>query len=59
MNYQIKTKLERSEKTKPTNISADTIKQVEMKDKIQKEHCRRTRKNYSRQNSIAETLSKG
>ena len=29
---------------KPTNTEADTIKQVEMKDKIQKEYLRRTRK---------------
>ena len=34
-------------------LEADTIKQVEMKNKIQKEL-----ENYSRQNSIAETLSK-
>ena len=38
-------------------LEANTIKQVEMKIKIQKEYLRRTRK-YSRQNSIAETLSK-
>ena len=38
-------------------LEADTIKQVEMKDKIQKEYLRRTR-NYLRQNSVAETSSK-
>ena len=38
-------------------LEADTIKQVEMKGKIQKEYLRRT-KNYSRQNSLAEILSK-
>ena len=38
-------------------LEADTIKQVEIKDKIQKEYLRRSR-NYSRQNSQAETLSK-
>ena len=38
-------------------LEADTIKQVEMKDKIQKEYLREP-ENYSRQNSLAETLSK-
>ena len=38
-------------------LEADTIKQVEMKEKIQKEYLRII-ENYSRQNSIAETLSK-
>ena len=38
-------------------LEADTIKQGEMKDKIQKEYCRKL-ENYSRQNSLAETLSK-
>ena len=37
-------------------LEADTIKQVEMKDKIPKECLRRTR-NYTRQNSQAKTLS--
>ena len=35
-------------------LEADTIKQAEMKENIQKES-----ENYSRQNSIAEILSKG
>ena len=35
-------------------LEADTIKQVEIKDKIQKEYL----ENYSRQNSPAETSSK-
>ena len=39
-------------------LEADTIKQVEMKDKVLKEYLRRTKKNYSRQNCLAETLSK-
>ena len=46
-NYQIKTKLERLEKRKPTNTWAsntDTTKQVEMKEKIKKENIRRTSK---------------
>ena len=39
------TKLERSEKMKPKNTWVfDTIKQVQMKDKIRKEYLRRTRK---------------
>ena len=38
-------------------LEADTIKQVEMKNKIQKEYFMRTR-NYSRQSSLAETSSK-
>ena len=38
-------------------LEADTIKQLEMKDKIQKEYLREP-ENYSRQNSQAETLSK-
>ena len=38
-------------------LEADTIKQVEMKEEIQNEYLRRTRK-LSRQNSPAETLSK-
>ena len=38
-------------------FKADTIKQVEMKDKIQKEYLRRTRK-LQETNSLAETLSK-
>ena len=62
-NNQIKTRLERSEKRKPTNTweswrlcqpfwilsfificSMDTIEQMKMKDKIQKEYLRSTRK---------------
>ena len=49
---------------KPTNtfdiLEADTIKQVEMKEKIQKEYLRRTRKllEIETQNSLTETLSK-
>ena len=47
-NYQIMTKLEQSEKNETYKyldiLEADTIKQVEMKDKIQKEYLRRTRK---------------
>ena len=40
-------------------LEADTIKQVQMKDKIEKEYLRRTRgNNYSRQNSPEETSSK-
>ena len=38
-------------------LESDTIKQVEMKNKIQKEYIREL-ENYWRQNSIAETLSK-
>ena len=38
-------------------LESDTIKQVEMKDKIQKEYLRRTRK-LLETNSQAETLSK-
>ena len=38
-------------------LEADTIKQVEIKNKIQKEYLRRL-ENYSRQSSLAETLSK-
>ena len=38
-------------------LEAETIKQVEMKDKIQKEYCRRTRKLHETK-SPAETLSK-
>ena len=38
-------------------LEADTIKQVQMKDKIQKEYLRRTRK-LLETNSLAETLSK-
>ena len=38
-------------------LEADTIKQVEMKNKIQKEYLRRTRK-LLETNSTAETLSK-
>ena len=38
-------------------LEADTIKQVEMKDKIQK-NISGELENYSRQNSLAETLSK-
>ncbi len=38
-------------------LEADTIKQAEMKEKIQKEYLRKP-ENYSRQNSIAETSSK-
>ena len=38
-------------------LEADTIKQVEMRDKIQKEYLRRTRK-LLETNSPAETLSK-
>ena len=38
-------------------LEADTIKQLEMKDKIQNEYLREP-ENYSRQNSQAETLSK-
>ena len=37
-------------------LKAVNIKQVEIKEKIKKEYLRRTR-NYSRQNSIAGTLS--
>ena len=41
-------------------LEDDTIKLVEMKEKIkQKEYLRRIWKFYSRQNSIAGTLSKG
>ena len=46
-NYQIKTRLERSENEiyKYLGIlEADSIKQVEIKDKIQKEYIRRTKK---------------
>ena len=39
------------------NLEADIIKQVEMKDKIKKEYLRIT-KSYSKQNYLAETLSK-
>ena len=39
-------------------LDADTIKKVEIKDKIQKEYLRRTKKKYSKQNYVAETLSK-
>ena len=39
-------------------LKADTFKQAEMKDKIQKEYLRRIRKNYSRQNSLAGTSPK-
>ena len=60
-NCKIKTRLECSEKRKPKKYSvileADTIKQVEMKEKIEKEYLRQTttllEKNY-----VAETLSK-
>ena len=38
-------------------LEVDTIKQVQMKDKIQKEYIRRTRK-LLKINSLAETLSK-
>ena len=38
-------------------LEADTIKQVEMKDKIQKEYLRRTRKLLETK-SLAETLLK-
>ena len=38
-------------------LEADTIKQVEMKDKIQREYLRRTRK-LLKTNCLAETLSK-
>ena len=37
-------------------LEADTIKQVKMKDKIQKEYLKL--ENYLRQNSLAETSSK-
>ena len=50
--------LEENETNKYLGIlEADTIKQVKMKDIIRKEYLRRTR-NYSRQNSPAETSSK-
>ena len=39
-------------------LKADTIKQVKMKEKVHKDYHRRT-KNFPRQNSIAESLSKG
>ena len=48
-------------------LEADTINQVEMKDKIQKEYLRRTKfrknisgelENYLRHNSLTETSSK-
>ena len=39
-------------------LVADTIKQVQMKDTIRKEYHPGERKNYSRQNSPAETSSK-
>ena len=39
-------------------LEADTIKQVEMKDKIRKEYLRRTKKNTREKNSPAETSSK-
>ena len=47
-NNQLKTRLERSQKNETYKylgiLEADIIKQVEMKDKIQKEYLRRTRK---------------
>ena len=46
-HYRIKTCLERVEKTKQKYLGilqADTIKQVQMKDKIQEEYFRGTRK---------------
>ena len=47
-NYQIMTKLDRSKKMKPNKylviLEADTIKQVQMKDTIQKEYLRRMSK---------------
>ena len=39
-------------------LEADTIKQVGMKNKIQKKNISGELENYSRQNSTAETLSK-
>ena len=39
-------------------LEDDTIKQAEMKDKIQKKKISSELENYSRQNYLAETLSK-
>ena len=61
-NYQIKKKIERAEKKKTYKylgiLEADTIKQIEMEEKIKKS-ISGERENYSRQNYFAETLSKG
>ena len=40
-------------------LEADTIKQQEMKEKNKKKSISEVPENYSRQNSIAGTLSKG
>ena len=58
--YQIKTTLKCSENRKPTNLGileADTIRQVDMKEKIRKNILGEL-ENYSRHNYLAETLSK-
>ena len=40
-------------------LEADTIKQAEIKETFLKDYLRKKKENYSRQDSIAGTLSKG